>query len=78
MDKKLKDIRRLAGLVVFNTKKPAYVHYDDRTLKFIVSTKSTYNDYLLIEKVTEEIVPCVEVRVLSRVPVERKWNASDS
>jgi hypothetical protein len=63
MEKKFKTAKRLAGLVVYNTKKPAYIHYDVSRLKFLVSTKSHAEDHMLIEKVVEEIIPCVDVIV---------------
>lgn len=67
MDEKFEAAKKLAGIVVFNTKKPAYIHYDDSRSKFLVSTKSHAEDYMLIEKVVEEIVPCVDV-ILTEVP----------
>lgn len=68
VDKKLKAIQRMAGIVVFNTNKPAYIHYDENTLKFIVSTKSTRAGSVCIEKVTEGIVPCVNVTITEVFP----------
>lgn len=68
LDKKLKEIQRMAGIVVFNTKKPAYIYYDENTLKFTVSTKPNHPGSMLIEKVTEEIVPHVDVTITEVFP----------
>ena len=67
MDKELKAAQRMAGILVFNTNNPVYIHWDETNLKFILSTESNNPDGLecmLIEKVTEEIVPCVETTVV--------------
>ena len=66
MDLKFKAAKKLAGLVVFNTKKPAYIHYEESKSRFIVDTRENppnHPGYMLIEKVTEEIIPRVNVTV---------------
>ncbi len=64
--RKLKAAKRMAGIVVFNTKKPAYVHYNEREDKFLVSTRSHAGDHMLIEKVVEEVVPCVSATIIPK------------
>jgi len=72
MDKKFKAAKRLAGLVVYNTKKPAYIHYEANKSRFIVDVRENppeHPHYMLIEKITEEIIPCVTTTVTEVPPV---------